>query len=142
MSLWNSLTTEEERWDVLRVCASRWFSMDCPDLIGDQQIPATRLPVLFKTSLDASILAAILHSLRVALTDTPEDSERIRVVRAYMVNMPRVPRFGTVSLMMSSEEREDAQAIWDLLGRYEGDGVEGQMEKRKEDGSRSAWGCN
>ncbi len=62
-------------------------------------------------------------------------------MRAYMVNMPRVPRFGTVSLMMSSEELGDAQAVWDMLGRYQGDGVEGQMEKRKEDGSRSAWGC-
>lgn len=27
MSLWNSLTTEEERWDVLRVCASQWLFM-------------------------------------------------------------------------------------------------------------------
>ena len=31
-----------------------------------QQIPASRLPVLFKTSLDASILAAIVHALREA----------------------------------------------------------------------------
>lgn len=62
-------------------------------------------------------------------------------MREYMVNMPRVPRFGTVSLMMSSEELADAQAVWDILGRYQGDGVEGQMEKRKEDGSKSAWGC-
>ncbi|KAL1950131.1 hypothetical protein VTO73DRAFT_5254 [Trametes versicolor] len=122
-SLWSSLTTEEERWDVLR------------------QIPAARLPVLFKTSLDASTLAAILHSLRVALSGSPGDAERLKVVRAYMVNMPRVPRFGTVSLMMSSEELADAQAVWDMLGRYQGDGVEGQMEKRKEDGSKSAWGC-
>lgn len=97
--------------------------------------------MLFKTSLDASILAAILHSLRVALSGSPGDAERLKVVRAYMVNMPRVPRFGTVSLMMSSEELADAQAVWDMLGRYQGDGVEGQMEKRKEDGSKSAWGC-
>lgn len=97
--------------------------------------------MLFKTSLDASTLAAILHSLRVALSGSPGDAERLKVVRAYMVNMPRVPRFGTVSLMMSSEELADAQAVWDMLGRYQGDGVEGQMEKRKEDGSKSAWGC-
>ncbi|KAI1795778.1 hypothetical protein LXA43DRAFT_989520 [Ganoderma leucocontextum] len=119
--IWNELTTEEERWDVLR------------------QIPATRLPVLFKTSLSASLLAAILHSLRTALEAGRED---IPVVRAYMVNLPRVPRFTTVSLMMSTNERADAQVVWDLLGRSRGDGVEGEMDKRKEDGSRSAWGCH
>ncbi|KAI0768962.1 hypothetical protein BD413DRAFT_478204, partial [Trametes elegans] len=124
MKLWSSLSTEEERWDVLR------------------QIPATRLPVLFKTSLDASILAAVLHSLRVAIAAAPEDEERLKVVRAYMVNLPRVPRFGTVSLMMSAEELGEAQAIWDILGQYRGDGVEGEMEKRKEEGSRMAWGCS
>ncbi|KAI9064668.1 TPR-like protein [Trametes sanguinea] len=123
MNIWNTLRTEEERWDVLR------------------QIPPARLPVLFKTSLDPPILAAILHTLRVALTAAPEDDERLRVVRGYMVNLPRVPRFNTVSLMMSASERADARAVWDLLGRYQGEGVEGEMEKRKEVGSRSAWGC-
>ncbi|KAH9849532.1 hypothetical protein C2E23DRAFT_861936 [Lenzites betulinus] len=123
MSIWRTLTTEEERWDVLR------------------QIPAPRLPVLFKTSLDASILAAIIHTLRVALKSAPEDAARLAVVRAYMVNMPRVPRFATVSLMMSSEERADVLRIWEMLGRYKGDGVEGQMERRKEEGSKAAWGC-
>ncbi|CDO75142.1 hypothetical protein BN946_scf184639.g4 [Trametes cinnabarina] len=123
MNIWITLRTEEERWDVLR------------------QIPPTRLPVLFKTSLDPAILAAILHSLLVSLSAAPEDEERLRVVRGYMVNLPRVPRFKTVSLMMSPAERADAQAVWDLLGRYQGDGVEGEMERRKEAGSRSAWGC-
>ncbi|KAI0643060.1 hypothetical protein C8Q79DRAFT_1095705 [Trametes meyenii] len=123
-SLWNSLTTEEERWEVLR------------------QIPPARLPVLFKMSLDARILAAILHSLRIALVAAPKDPELLKVARAYMVNIPRIPRFGTVSLMMSGPERSDAQAIWDILGRFQSDGgVEGQMEKRKEEGSKSAWGC-
>ncbi|KAI0629882.1 hypothetical protein C8Q77DRAFT_1220063 [Trametes polyzona] len=123
MNLWNTLTTEEERWEVLR------------------QIPATRLPLLFKTSLDASTLGAILRSLREALTSSPDDEERRRVVRAYMVNMPRVPRFGIVSMMMNSEELGHAQTIWDMLGRFQGEGVEGQMEKRREEGSKSAWGC-
>ncbi|EJF65951.1 TPR-like protein [Dichomitus squalens LYAD-421 SS1] len=122
--IWDELKTEEERWDVLR------------------QIPATRLPMLFKTSLSASILAAILRSLRSALEGVPEEPERTLVVRAYMVNLPRVPRFSTVSMMMSADERADAQVVWDLLGRSRGDGVEGEMDKRKEDGSRSAWGCH
>lgn len=107
-----------------------------------QQIPATRLPILFKTSLSASLLGAILYSLRVALGTGQEDPQRIRIVRAYMMNLPRVPRFTTVSLMMSREERADVQVIWDLLGRSCGDGVEGEMDKRKEDGSRNAWGCH
>ncbi|PIL24084.1 hypothetical protein GSI_13835 [Ganoderma sinense ZZ0214-1] len=124
MRIWNELTTEGERWDVLR------------------QIPATRLPALFKTSLNASLLVVILHSLRAALEADRKDRERISIVRAYMVNLPRVPRFTTVSLMMSGKERADAQAVWDLLGRSHGDGVEGEMGKRKEDGSRSIWGCH
>ncbi len=97
--------------------------------------------MLFKASLDASILAAILHTLRAALAAAPEDAERVSVVRAYMVNLPRVPRFNSVALMMKKEEREDAQAVWDMLGRSQRDGVEGEMDKRKEDGSRRAWGC-
>ena len=107
-----------------------------------QQIPAARLPVLFKTSLEAEILASILHSLRTGLGSAPEDEERARVVRAYMVNLPRVPRFNTVTMMMSSDELADAQVIWDLLGRSRTEGVEGERDKRKEDGSRRAWGCH
>ena len=87
------------------------------------------------------MLSAVLHSLRSALEAAPEDPERIRVVRAYMVNLPRVPRFSTISLMMSADDRANAQVVWDLLGRSRGDGVEGEMDKRKEDGARSAWGC-
>ncbi|KAI0807485.1 hypothetical protein C8Q74DRAFT_1227804 [Fomes fomentarius] len=124
MKIWETLSTEEERWDVLR------------------QIPATRLPVLFKTSLDAAILGSILRSLRTAITAAPGEEERARIVRAYMVNLPRVPRFNTVSMMMDASELGDAQVIWDLLGRSRGDGVEGEMDKRKEDGSRRAWGCH
>ncbi|KAI0720997.1 hypothetical protein C8T65DRAFT_631887 [Cerioporus squamosus] len=122
--IWETLETEEERWDVLR------------------QIPATRLPVLFKASLDASILAQVVHTLRAALAAAPEDAERASVVRAYMVNLPRVPRFNSVTLMMKKEEREDAQAVWSMLGRSRSDGVEGEMDRRKEDGSRRAWGCH
>ncbi|KAI0350330.1 hypothetical protein OH77DRAFT_1489178 [Trametes cingulata] len=123
MSLWKSLKSDEERWDVLR------------------QIPATRLPFLFKTSLEPSVLAAILRTLHIALMAGPSDEERLRVARSYMVNLPRVPRFKTVILMMSADERKHVQAIWDMLGRCLGDDVEGQMEQRKEEGSKSAWGC-
>ena len=77
-----------------------------------------------------------------ALEAGREDPQRIPIVRAYMTNLPRVPRFTTVSLMMSGDERADAQVVWDLLGRSHGDGVEGEMDRRKEDGSRSAWGCH
>ncbi|KAI0748223.1 hypothetical protein C8Q80DRAFT_1170805 [Daedaleopsis nitida] len=122
--IWETLQTDHERWDVLR------------------QIPATRLPVLFKTSLDASILAPILRTLRAALTDKPEDEERAHIVRAYMVNLPRVPRFNTVSMMMDASETAHAQIVWDLLGRSRGEGVEGEMDKQKEVGSRRAWGCH
>ena len=97
--------------------------------------------MLFKTSLDASVLAAMLHALRAALAAVPDDAKRIQVARAYMVNLPRVPRFNTVSLMMTAAERSEAQAVWDLLGRSRGEGVEGEMDRRKEDGSRAAWGC-
>lgn len=98
--------------------------------------------MLFKTSLDAAILGSILRSLRTAITAAPGEEERARIVRAYMVNLPRVPRFNTVSMMMDASELADAQVIWDLLGRSRGDGVEGEMDKRKEDGSRRAWGCH
>ena len=63
-------------------------------------------------------------------------------MRAYMVNLPRVPRFSTVSMMMKDDERAEAQMVWDLLGRSRGDGVEGERDQQKEDGSRAAWGCH
>ena len=93
-------------------------------------------------SIDASILAAIVHTLRVALAaGTPEDAERQKVARAYMVNLPRVPRFNTVSMMMNEAERAEARAVWELLGWSRSEGLEGEMDRRKEDGSRAAWGC-
>ena len=110
-------------------------------LMDVQQIPAIRLPVLFKTSIDPSILAAIVHTLHQAFVAAPEDVERAKVVRAYMVNLPRVPRFGTVSMMMNDSERAEAHAVWDMLGRSHSEGVEGEMDRRREDGSRVSWGC-
>ncbi|KAH9946033.1 TPR-like protein [Epithele typhae] len=120
MRIWETLRTQDERWD---------------------QIPATRFPVLFKTSLDASLLAALLRTVREAQEAAPDDVGSAQTAHAFMVNMPRVPRFNTVSMMMSDGEREDAQAVWDVLGRSRREGVEGDMDKRKEDGSRAAWGC-
>ena len=81
-------------------------------------------------SIDASILATIVHTLRVALAaGTPEDAERQKVARAYMVNLPRVPRFNTVSMMMNEAER--AEYFTELL-EWRGD-MQRELSKIREE---------
>lgn len=98
--------------------------------------------MLFKTSLEAGILGPILHTLHEALLAATHDDERKKVVRGYMTNLPRVPRFGTVALMLSEGERGEARAVWSALGQesHSEEGVETEMARRRELGSRRAWG--
>ncbi|OBZ71398.1 RNA polymerase II-associated protein 3 [Grifola frondosa] len=117
---WGRLADPEQRWELL-----------C-------QIPPRRLPVLFQTSLDASLLASFLQVFRAVLVAHPQDTERRAKVHTYMLHLARVPRFATVLLLLSRTERADVEAVWSTLGPGAQD--EGEMEKKMEEGARRAWG--
>lgn len=68
---------------------------------------------MFQTSLDAGILASLLRTFSSILQQNENARDNIR---DYMINLARVPRFGTVLLFMSREEKELARKVWTGLG--------------------------
>ncbi|KAL5520046.1 hypothetical protein ACEPAG_1706 [Sanghuangporus baumii] len=91
------LASPTERWDLL-----------C-------RVPPQSLPALFKTSLEASLLAQILEvcSLAVESTNDPTIKER---VHGYLRWLQRVPRFSIVSLFLSKQEKEIGRRLGETVG--------------------------
>jgi len=61
----------------------------------------------------ASILQTFLALRELAV---PYDQKFSHWVKEYMSQLARVPRFDTVLLFMSKEERQVVKAVWDWLG--------------------------
>ncbi|KAL5524588.1 hypothetical protein ACEPAF_9728 [Sanghuangporus sanghuang] len=91
------LASLTERWDLL-----------C-------RVPPQSLPALFKTSLEAALLAQILEtcSLAVESTNDPTIKER---VHGYLRWLQRVPRFSIVSLFLSKQEKEIGRTLGQTVG--------------------------
>ena len=85
------------------------------------------MPALFKTTLDPGLLVSMLRVFLDILSDSPA-AEFLGVVKAYMEGMSRVPRFSTVVLFMSGDEKELVNRIWEALG---GDVVEELVPQAK-----------
>ncbi|KAH9917955.1 uncharacterized protein B0H18DRAFT_1123320 [Fomitopsis serialis] len=69
------------------------------------EVSPTALPSLFQSSLEAQLLTGIVDALRDVLEAHPDEETRGRV-REYVVNLARVPRFSTVVLFMSADEKK------------------------------------
>ncbi|KDQ11161.1 hypothetical protein BOTBODRAFT_35703 [Botryobasidium botryosum FD-172 SS1] len=89
---WNRLETPSERWALLN------------------SIPPPELPGLFKTSLESTHLVSILQDF---LSQPPDAFPRIK---EYLVNFPRVSRFGVMVLFLKDDEKELVRKVWDSLG--------------------------
>jgi hypothetical protein len=76
-----------------------------------QTIPPTSIPRLFKTSLEPDLLVDVLQVFREQIHDG-----RKPIVREYLENFARVPRFGTVVLFLSRKEKDIAKEVWGRLG--------------------------
>ncbi|OCH92602.1 TPR-like protein, partial [Obba rivulosa] len=144
-----SLFTFQQRWEQLESVEARWALIN--------EIPSPALPALFQSSLDASLLSSILSTFLSILRSSPINAvgeadptlsaEDMRVrVRAYLVWLARVPRFGTVVLFMSPDERRLVQDVWSAVGVgvvKKGAGamaVEGDTKEVEE--GRKAWGAS
>lgn len=81
-----------------------------------QQIPPLSIPSLFQDSLEAHVLASLLQTLaavieRLSTSNVSTSNEVRRWVQAYMTNLAKVPRFGTLVLFMSAGEKETARKV-------------------------------
>ncbi|THH14016.1 hypothetical protein EW146_g6278 [Bondarzewia mesenterica] len=131
--IWESSGSVEERWGLLSVrpllvhspspCCPRQqkFSVDsnvC--ILPSQKIPPPTLPALFQTSLDPSLLSSLLTTFQALLTRRTENADALNVngwIREYMIHLARVPRFSTIVLFMSKEEKKRVKDVWTALGR-------------------------
>lgn len=115
---WDSLKDPLKRWKLLTV-SSTCLKFTPLAYLGFQQIPPSSIPALFQSSLEAHTLASILRTLAIVLDELKNTSDKADQVRewvyAYMENLPRVPRFSTLALFMSSDEKATTRTICSTL---------------------------
>ncbi|KAF9457431.1 hypothetical protein BDZ94DRAFT_1273109 [Collybia nuda] len=70
------------------------------------------LPILFKSSLEPTLLVDILQVFEVLV----DDEKRRPLLQEYMENFARVPRFGTIALFLSRKEKDTVERVWARLG--------------------------
>lgn len=90
---------------------------------------------MFKTSLEAPQLVSVLDTFSFVLHD-PEfeyEPDVKETVKRYLINFSRVPRFSTIAMFMSRDEKKLMKDVWDALDR-----VDDQIES----GARKVWGVN
>ncbi|KAF8879478.1 hypothetical protein BD779DRAFT_1551728 [Infundibulicybe gibba] len=84
----------ETRWDII------------------SSISPASLPTVFQTSLEPSMLISILKTFRDHIDLNPGPTN----VKSYLDALARVPRFGTVVLFLSADEKEIARMVWERVG--------------------------
>jgi RNA polymerase II-associated protein 3 len=90
---------------------------------------------MFKTSLEAPQLVSLLETFNFVLHE-PEfeyEPDVKETVKRYLISLARVPRFSTITLFMSKDEKQLVKQVWDALDRVD-DQVEG--------GVRKVWGVS
>ena len=71
---------------------------------------------------------SMLGTFHGLLLEYPDATELHAAVHDYMIHLPQVPRFGTIVLLMSSEERRLVQSVWDYWSNRSADAVEIQAK--------------
>ena len=87
---------------------------------------------MFKTSLEAPLLVSMLETFKYILENNSGRDVK-ESVKTYLLNMARVPRFTTIVLFMSKDEKQLVKEVWD--GVAVGDD---QVER----GARKVWGVS
>ncbi|THH23072.1 hypothetical protein EUX98_g8108 [Antrodiella citrinella] len=98
-----SLYAFDRNWSALKTPWSRWQYL--------KQITPESLPPMFKTSLDTSMLVSLIqtfHSLLQAGVDSA-------AVKEYIVILPRVARWDTLTMLLSKAEKQLVKDVWDVL---------------------------
>lgn len=86
---WTSAVNVEEKWQLIN------------------SIPPASIPSLCKTSLEPAMLASILDVFLAVLNANTREK-----IQEYMDNLARIPRFGTLVLFLSKQEKEVARDVW------------------------------
>ena len=68
------------------------------------------------------MLAAILSLFNSVLSASEEQQEKITVIRSFMFSLTHVPRFRTVVMFLSRQEKELAKNVWEGVGVRNGGG--------------------
>jgi RNA polymerase II-associated protein 3 len=69
-----------------------------------------------KSSLDPALLMSIIDVFIEGVKANAGDRVTADAVRAYLTGFETVPRFGTVLLFLSEQEKARVREIWKLLG--------------------------
>jgi hypothetical protein len=86
-----------------------------PLIVKVQQIPPGAIPGLFQTSLEAETLASVVKTLAAALDAAASESDLRLWVHAYAAAVAQVPRFQTLTLFMSTDEKAVARSMLGAL---------------------------
>lgn len=86
---------------------------------------------MFKTSLEAPQLISMLETFKFVLSEYDGDSSAKDRVKAYLLNLARVPRFSTIMMFMSKNEKTLVKEVWGGVSR-----TDDQIEA----GARKVWG--
>jgi hypothetical protein len=101
---WESLSTDKERWTFLHSTLS-------PE----------SLPAFFQTSLDPALLTSFLSTFLSTLKSSTAVCPQIK---DYMIHLSRVPRFSTILMFMSKDEKGVVAVIWSILSAHSNDDAE------------------
>ncbi|CAL1713409.1 unnamed protein product [Somion occarium] len=117
-----TLVTFMKIWDAFQLPEQRWAFI--------QQIAPASLPAIFKSSLEPSTLVSILQTFNAVIkhSSTPEDAT---LIKEYMTNLARVPRWSTIVLFLGADEKKLIAGIWNHLSPISGD---------EDANARKAWG--
>ncbi|KAH7913442.1 hypothetical protein BJ138DRAFT_634850 [Hygrophoropsis aurantiaca] len=99
-------------WEMLDSNESRW------ELISG--IKPSLIPQIFQTSLEPSLLVSILYAFRHILDRGQIGESSIYAdIWSYMESFQKVQRFGTVLLLMSKNEKQLFDGIWETLKAHD-----------------------
>ena len=90
---------------------------------------------MFKTSLESPHIVSILSTFAAVLHD-PEfeyEPDVKATIKTYLINFSRVPRFSTIIMFMSKDEKALVKEVWEAMDRVD-DQIEG--------GARKVWGVS
>lgn len=111
-----------------------WAMIDSPERKWDfliDNVPASSLPAMFKTSLEAPLLVSMLETFKFVLTEHDDERTIKDSVKSYLLNLARVPRFSTIIMFMSNDEKKLVKEVWDGVSR---------TDDQVEVGVRKVWG--
>jgi len=101
-------------WDRNRNASDRWALL--------KSVKPAAISSLFRTSLEAPVLVSILEVFAELLDPTKaasrEDNDRRILVKEYLQNFARVPRFATVLMFLTSSERNIAKKVCESVGGH------------------------